>query len=396
MRYTGKLLMIPKDFDQIDSADIQALLDDSVNESKTLEYKRDLPDQTEKARHGFLAAVASFANTDGGDLIYGVEARDGVPLSITGIGEEPVDKIMLKLESMVRSSIEPRLPKLGLKVVSTPTGDTLIARIEKSWTAPHRVSARESGPFYARHSTGKFEMDVAELRTAFALSETTSQRIENFHNDRVGRIFNHHTPVEIHTGYKIALHIIPLFAFASRSQIDMRVYMEQMRKFYPLGREQVQHTRINLDGMLNYTYAGDSGRSAAYTQIFRSGIVEAVLSDDDGRKDIDSYIYEHHVWRAIGRYLDLLSQMEIVPPFYIFLSLIGVSGYKFRVPNRVIGYEVSTSDQHIISLPEIVVTDPTTPPHKLMRPAFDMVWNAFGYGESQNYDAQGAWIIRNV
>ena len=35
--------------------------------------------------------------------------------------------------------------------------------------------------------------------------------------------------------------------------------------------------------------------------------------------------------------------------------------------------------------------DRDAPVHEVLRPAFDMVWNAFGFIGSRNYDAEGNW-----
>ena len=71
--------MIRKPIDQIGTADLQALVADAVAESKTIEYKQEMPGGTREEKIKFLAAVSSFANTAGGDLLIGVPAQDGIP-----------------------------------------------------------------------------------------------------------------------------------------------------------------------------------------------------------------------------------------------------------------------------------------------------------------------------
>ncbi|WP_211471955.1 helix-turn-helix domain-containing protein [Collimonas humicola] len=388
--------MIPKPFDQISDADIQFLLDQKIAESKTLEYKRDLPDNSDKAKHSFLAAIASLANTDGGDILYGIDALDGIPINIPGVGDVIEDQLRLRLESMIRSGIEPRLPKLELRLIPVANGIVLLVRATKSWAAPHRVTVRDSGPFYARHSSGKYELDVAELRAAFALSDTITQRIEHFRNERLLEISNYSTAVKMRAGCKMVLHIIPLSAFAGREPIDMLRFSDILQQFHPLGRTHFQNTMINLEGVVDYSNKDGAGDSHAYTQIYRSGVVEAaqVLEDKGTGRLLHSYVYEQHVWSATERYLSLLGKMGISAPFYIFLSFVAIDGYSFAVPNDGYGYISRVADRHTISLPGIVVTDPTLPAPRLLRPAFDMVWNAFGYPASQNYDATGDWITR--
>ena len=64
--------MINKRIEDIRERDLQELIDNNVLEGKTIEYKRELPGTSDTNKKEFLADVTSFANTSGGDLIYGV------------------------------------------------------------------------------------------------------------------------------------------------------------------------------------------------------------------------------------------------------------------------------------------------------------------------------------
>ncbi|MCD6594362.1 ATP-binding protein, partial [bacterium] len=64
--------MIAKNIDQISEEDLQALIDNSVLEGKTIEYKQSLPGNSDSDKKEFLADISSFANASGGDLIYGI------------------------------------------------------------------------------------------------------------------------------------------------------------------------------------------------------------------------------------------------------------------------------------------------------------------------------------
>ena len=43
-------------------------------------------------------------------------------------------------------------------------------------------------------------------------------------------------------------------------------------------------------------------------------------------------------------------------------------------------------------LPEVVLENSEFEPAHVMRPLFDMVWNAFGLQQSVNYDEAGNWV----
>ena len=64
----------------------------------------------------------------------------------------------------------------------------LIIRIRKSWSAPHMVTFKGAARFYSRNSTGKYPLDVSEIRTAFSVSETLPDRLKNFRQHRLSLI----------------------------------------------------------------------------------------------------------------------------------------------------------------------------------------------------------------
>jgi hypothetical protein len=42
-------------------------------------------------------------------------------------------------------------------------------------------------------------------------------------------------------------------------------------------------------------------------------------------------------------------------------------------------------------LPEVVVDDFSANPQAILRPLFNMVWNAYGYPRAFSYDESGKW-----
>ena len=52
-------------------------IDTKKAERRTLEYKQELPLESDEAKREFLSDIASFANSGGGDILYGiVDERD--------------------------------------------------------------------------------------------------------------------------------------------------------------------------------------------------------------------------------------------------------------------------------------------------------------------------------
>ena len=199
--------MILKPIDQITKADIDALITDKRAEIKTLEYKMKLPDRTDEPTKEFLADISSFANAAGGDVIYGIEpAKDengkanGEPKAIAPLAGQNPDETKLRLENSIRDGIAPKL-SVQVKVIegweTDSKGFVVLIRIPKSFAAPHMVTYKGTSRFFSRHSAGKCQLDVGEIRNAFLATDSQAERIKRFREDRLAKILADETPVRL-------------------------------------------------------------------------------------------------------------------------------------------------------------------------------------------------------
>ncbi len=384
--------MIPKHIRDIAPGDLQALVDNEVREGKTIEYKLELPGNADSQKAKFLASVSSFANTAGGDHIFGVEAKGGLPKRLPGVATGDPDADVLRLEHILASGLEPRLPRVDIQPVQVAEGQhVFVLRVPKSWVSPHRV--RQNGRFYGRNSAGKYELDVGELRTAFTLSETVADRIRSFRTDRVAKVYGGETPVPLKKGGVLVLHLLPLSAFVEHKQIDLSVFDHPDRMIMPMGGCRGLGWHINLDGFVTFEDAVEQG-SGKYTQVFRSGAVEAteVLGPREQDMELPGSVFELRSIQLFARFKDLAPALGIDPPVYAFLSMVGVRGCRLGFGGMGVIYENDHPlSQDVVLLPEVVMEDFGADPGRLLRPAFDVVWNAFGLLRSLNYDDQGNW-----
>jgi hypothetical protein len=266
--------MIEKELEQINEADVNSIIDSSIQENKTLEFKQSLPGNSRAEREEFAADISSFANASGGDIIFGVieDREKGIPISLDGIDSKNIDQEILRLDNMMRDGIEPRIPNFRIKPITLSNSKkVLIIRIPKSWLAAHRNKYNDK--FYSRSSNGKYPLDVSELRNAFILSETSSERIKKFLIDRSSVIIANETPVFLQETAKLALHLIPVNAFSPGQKYDLSVIAHNSSQIYPIRSSGFDH-RYNLDGFL--TYSNNEGKPYSYVQVFRNGIIEAV------------------------------------------------------------------------------------------------------------------------
>jgi hypothetical protein len=48
--------------------------------------------------------------------------------------------------------------------------------------------------------------------------------------------------------------------------------------------------------------------------------------------------------------------------------------------------------QEVVALPECIIESASADLPSALKPAFDIVWNAFGYSRSDKYDQNNKWI----
>ena len=390
--------MIPKSVEQIKEKDLQELIDNSVPEGKTIEYKQALPGNSDLDKKEFLADVSSFANTSGGDLLFGVieDREKGIPKTLEGVITENADQEIARLDGIIRDGIEPRLPKFSVNMIPLSNSKKiLLIRIQKSWISPHRVSFKGHDKFYTRGSNGKYPLDVTELRNAFNLSNSINENIRDFRDNRISKIYSNESVVDIENKAKITLHIIPISSFnpAQSYNLDKIAQdIEKMKPFY-MGWS---HQRYNIDGFVRY-FRGQDGKSLNYALLFRNGIIEvvdgAMLGYPSQSVSIPSIAFEEELIKALPEYLSVLKTLNIELPAFIFLTLIGVKDFTMEIDRRRFwSRETYPIDRDILFLPEIFLETFDIKSEEILRPCFDSLWNACGFPKSLNYDENGKWI----
>jgi Putative DNA-binding domain len=140
--------------------EIDRLVADGVQESIHLEYKSsaaiDVKQFDEVARD-----VSSFANSDGGIIIYGVQEKGHLPIGKDG-GVDHTKYNRERLENIISSGISPRIDDLRItQIPLTPTTSIYTVAIPKSFRGPHQ--ARQDKKYYKRFNFKREPMEDYEI-----------------------------------------------------------------------------------------------------------------------------------------------------------------------------------------------------------------------------------------
>jgi hypothetical protein len=274
------MALFDKDLSRLTEGDLLALIEDKESEHKRIEYKRDRIGQGDTEKKEFMYDASSLANTLGGDLVIGMDAKKSVPTNLVGLGDIDADSEILRLEHTLRDGIRP--PITGIRSIPVPLANgsfAIVMRIPKSWNPPHQVTYQNAFRFYARGSNGKYQIDVNELRSIFSISSTVADRLRNFRIERTAKIASGDTPVTLLSGGVLVIHVAPFSAFGVGATFPLQEAAQSAAGFPTMGDGYTRRPQVTFDGLLVTSNSEAPPKpQRAYTQVLRSGVVEAVAS----------------------------------------------------------------------------------------------------------------------
>jgi hypothetical protein len=303
------------DFEVISEADLAELVTGQVPEGLHLDYKRDTYGSSDSDKRELLKDVSAFANANGGHIVIGMDEAEAVASDLCGVKTPDIDAEVRRLDQIIRTGIEPRIPACRLRAISLTNGaQAILIRITRSWRLPHRVSAQGSNKFWIRNSGGAHEASMDELRHLFTLSASAIDHARAFRDERIELLKRGDGARPLVGSGRVIFHVFPLSAMTGSFSIDAEKINERCGSFLPLGSGGGFSPRYNLDGVIN-----EIGEeiNRGYTQVFRNGIVEAtrakLVREIDGRNRIGGLRLEEQIIGALTRYIDGLKALDVEP-----------------------------------------------------------------------------------
>ncbi len=367
-------------------------------ESTRFDYKRELGDiRNERNKISFLRDITSFANTDGGDLIFGIDEQDG----IVGIDETEVDARLLQIESIIRDNTDPPIP--GVQIQFVPASNSkylLVIRIPKSYIRPHRVS-KNGNDFYARGVSGNYPIKMPQLRNLFLTGDEVRKDISRLLSERVQAILSNDTffDLDLSKGVFI-LHVIPIQSFDEDVMLSTAAMIQNKELLVPIAhRSGYLKEENNFEGLIRYSTSGSAVET--YAQIFNSGIIECVntwMLSVEGQWG--PYLHSDSFARGLFSGLDALIRyikaLGLNFPFVLHLELHGIKDIKLSTDFdnfQMLVYKNGLRNDSL-RFPSIYLTDEirTLNPKYFVRKTkiwMDLLWRAFGYSECASYTEMG-------
>jgi Putative DNA-binding domain len=153
--------------------DLMELCSSATPEGLHLEYKRkadpNTPSLDKGDKRSIAEAIVSFANSDGGILIYGIESKkiDGLDVAHSLVSIAEIDKFVGEMRLVAELNVSPQVR--GLVIEAIPKGDGsgagfAVCRVPSSEHRPHMSTAPDVHRYYRRSFTGSSLMTPSEVR----------------------------------------------------------------------------------------------------------------------------------------------------------------------------------------------------------------------------------------
>ncbi len=385
-----------KDYRLIDFSDIERIVNNKLSESKSLDYKREINLEKGDEKKDFLYDIASFANSDGGILVFGVsESKDsdgknnGLPDEIIGLNIDNFDKLILKIEDLIHSSIEPNIPNITIKVLSNKDKNVLLIAIPKPIGLPRMVTYNNSNKFYKRRNSGKYLLDIFELNQLFMSNFELTKQIEEYRKERVQDVLNLGFISDLDPKNSTFIHIIPIsyYTYNQLSLTEDLLLNSIKEKLRPIDSGSWD-SRHNFEGFLLFNRNHSDRKVDSYVQLFRNGIVEFFTHAFHAENEKYKLFYlgwlESKVIESIENTIKIYKMVGVQPPFVVQISITDLQ--KRYVDIRgAFNIAVLPFLTNNLFIPNVLINDFDANISKELKTTFDIIWQSAGYHESPFY-----------
>jgi hypothetical protein len=378
-----------------DKARLMSLVDNSVPEDRSLDYKSALVLTDDDKKRDFIKDVTSLANSIGGSLLFGVKEEALVAKELPGIEIPNKDHLIRHLDDLLRNGSRPSVRGITYEVIPLDNGRFILAvNVPQSFDSPHMVT-REPQEFWARAAAANYRLDVYQLRDAFLANETISERAHAFRVGRLSAIEGGQSPVNLYLTAQIVMHVMPASSFARKQPADLDSVYRGTSDLFPRISESFRRTQVYcLEGLLQATF--DQEVAVAYALLHRNGCVEIVDANScHGNNQSATPLfyprrYEDRLRETLSNAIAILQALDFPEPYFVGLAALNCRGFGLYRGSPVdAGYMRLERDR--LLLPEGSIESWDGNVDAVLKPQFDMLLNAFGYPRSTNYNAEGIW-----
>ena len=391
--------MLLDDLQNLDESSLRKLCDDKCPESTTLDFKQSLPGSADKDKQELLKDVCAFANTEGGDLVYGIsESEEGCAEDLIPIVGELPDAASRRITQVLDAGLDPRVQGVRIRHVDVEGGYVLVLRVPASFDGPHCVRVNTNRRFVMRNGTTTSDLSFDQLRASFDRTATLAERARQFIRERLQAIKKREGSAPVREGPVWAIHLVPISGLAGRHSVDLQpVHAKGFTAFIDNAWGQGAGRSFNLDGLLVHSGDREAGYFA-YTQLFRTGAMEAVSVGGDERAIPGSgnrkFVWSNDMTKffrgKVAEFIFALKGWGFAGPAVLSVAVLNVEGFElhFGTASRFPAHAVADRPHLIVPevwLPSLDTIKLDADLDGIVRPMMDVLWQAFNVQQCRDF-----------
>ena len=329
-----------KSFLECTENDFSELIEnEDYRENEYIDYKQtfsflEMPKGKERdaKKSEFKSDVCSFANAEGGYLIFGISDKKGCASSIDGIEipNNDTDKFELDRRNDL-TGIQPKVPPLQFSFIKLESERyVVVIFVKHDRFSPYvHVEDEKNYKVYKRYGNGKRVMSYTELRQMFNSSLTLEQSINEYTKNRI----EHYLSLGESFGHKfLHLMLIPETFMDYSYRQNMFVIERSGRVSFGSIFSQVYCSNPSIpcvDGLRFVSDIRSYYSSEGYVR--NNGVVEICLSLDGQLNRSEKYpegflpwgLLWNDIYATCKSYLNAFKDINTGERIYICLSIVG-------------------------------------------------------------------------
>lgn len=377
-----------------DISRVASVVNARATEGQSLEFKSELPASNDRGKAEFLKDVSSFANSTGGAILFGISEEAGAAESLSGLTFADPDAEVRRLSQVLESGLEPRVAGIQFNALTLGESTVFVVDVPQSFDAPHRYLFNGHSKFVQRVGSHVSELTYEQLRSAFG---RTSGRIEKLRRQWTDQLTFQNLWRPMIDGPVCVVRLASVMAADEVQIIDPKeAYNHWSDLIFPDWGG--GSPSFNYEGLVA-SQSRDNGQHGAMVQVHRHGMISAyrtarTLSSDEPL--IPSTAVGDFISQASKKLIDFALSVGLRGSAVLNVGLVRLSGYSFATrDHHGIDAQVIAGVEEI-QMPEFWLDDLQNPGSidQILRPGFDVLWQAFGWPECPHFNADGNWAPR--
>lgn len=315
------------------SKDLSVIIDNDVyKENEFIDYKENFAvlecsdkAQKKKKQDEFRHDVCSFANANGGYLIFGIKEDAGVPIDILGVAIDNIDRFELDRRNEL-FGIMPIVPVVDFSFIQLKNERyVVIIKISKGSHKPYIYVENEGVfKFFIRRGNRKQAMSYMEISSNFLHSSLLTDEIKKFRKDKM-LMYR-----EEQKGIPFALiQVIPDDFFSNHAgNVLYDIYKERKLNLHNIFDGLCfGHAVPNVEGICFPDYDYDNG---VFVQIYNNGATELFYKVETREKQGEPWIWYPGIINQMESLLQgtarLYKEIGQRSTMYVCVSIFGCKG----------------------------------------------------------------------